>query len=369
MLGKLYALIIKEFIAIWQDKRGRIMLIAPPVFQFFIFTFAATLDVSNVTIGVLNNDSGLVSNEIIQRLQGTTIVKKIIYLERSEDIKETIDNQKALLVMQFDAQFSRNATAGLPAEVQISLDGRKSNSAQIVQGYISNIIENYNQELAYNLQLPPIKSYLVPRNWFNPNLIYTWFTISGLIATLSMLTSLNLTAMSIAREKELGNFDQLLVSPLTPFEILVGKIIPPFIVGFVSAMLMLTLGILVLSLPINGNIFLIFAGLSVFILAIQGIGIFISSLINNQQQAILGVFVFITPCITLSGFATPIESMPVPVQWFTIINPLKYILIIIRGVCFKDMPADEIWYNIYPMILIAIVTLSVSTLLFRKKII
>lgn len=367
MLKRLRALIIKEFISIWQDKRTRITLIIPPLIQFFIFTFAATLDVNNVSLGILNHDTGHASIELIERLQGSTIFKKIVNLESNEEIAKVMDRQEVLLVIQFDDQFSRNVNAGEIANIQVILDGRKSNTAQIVQGYINAIAERYNQELAKTYNRPLIKSVIIQRNWFNPNLIYTWFTISGLVGTLSLIGSLSFTALSIAREREVGTLDQLLVSPMTPFEILLGKIIPPLIIGFLQASSILTLGIVTLGLPLQGSVPLLFLSMFIFILAIEGVGIVISSICKTQQQATLGVFMFMTPAVAISGFATPVASMPQWLQWIAMVNPLKYFLIIIRGICFKAMPHDEIWRNIGPMVLIAIGTLCLSMLFFKRK--
>ncbi len=367
MFRRILALMVKEFISIWQDKRTRVTLFVPPLMQFFVFTFAATLDVNNVSLGILNHDSGQASFELIQRLKGSPIFKKIIYLESNEEIAKVMDMQKVLLVMQFDEQFSRNVNSGQIANIQMILDGRKSNSAQIVSGYITMIAENYNADLSRTFNRPPLRSTIIQRNWYNDNLTYSWFTISGLVGSLSMIASLSFTSLSIAREKEMGTFEQLLVSPMTPLEIILGKIIPPFIVGYTQAALMLGLGVITLGLPIEGNLFYLFLAMFLFILAIEGIGIIISCITKTQQQALLGVFMFITPAVSLSGFATPIDSMPVWMQWVTTINPLKYFLIIIRGVCFKAMPADEIWRNIGPMVLIAMTTLSISMMYFRKQ--
>jgi ABC-2 type transport system permease protein len=368
MIKRILAVIVKEYISIWEDKRTRITLFVPPIIQFFVFTFAATLDVNNVSLGILNHDNGEVSFELIQRLKGSSIFKKIINLESNEEIAKVIDMQKVLLVLQFDNEFSKKVNSGEIANIQAILDGRKSNTAQIVQGYISQIAERYNQELAVRYHRTPLKSSIVPRNWYNVNLTYSWFTISGLVGTLSMIASLSFTSLSIAREKEMGTFEQLLVSPITPIEIILGKIIPPFIIGVTEASFMLCLGVFILGLPVEGNLFYLFLAMFIFILSIEGIGIFISSITKTQQQATLGIFLFITPAVALSGFATPVDSMPKFMQWITILDPLKYFLIVIRGVCFKAMPPGEIWKNIGPMVLIALSTLSISMLFFRKQI-
>jgi ABC-2 type transport system permease protein len=328
MLNRLVALIIKELIGVWRDPKSRLTLLLPPLIQLFVFTFAATLDVKNVPIGIFNQDNGEQSKELILRFRGSPTFKHIIYLQSQKEIAPFIDNQKGVMVLSFDEQFSRNLEAGKPAIIQLILDGRKSNTAQIVAGYTSTIIDQFNHDFASLARIQQPNVHLFPRNWFNPNLLYYWYNIPSLVATLSMLTCLVVTSISVARERELGTFDQLLVSPLSPVEILIGKIIPGIIVGMLEGALMLTAGILIFNVPFRGSLFLFFFSLFFFISSAGGIGLFISSLCSTQQQAMLGTFVFMVPSVLLSGFATPIENMPGWLQPFTFLIPLRYMLVI-----------------------------------------
>ena len=231
MFARIHALIVKEFLAVWQDKKSRFVLVVPPIIQLFIFAFAATLDVTNASIGILNRDSGKEAYELTQRFQGSPIFKHVKYLKSDEEIKKAIDTQEVMMVIHIDEQFSRKVLSKQPATVQFILDGRKSNTAQIVEGYALSIVDQYNRELAAKMGQPSPNTYLVPRNWFNPNLIYTWFTVPGLIGILTTLLALLLTAQSVAREKELGTFEQLLVTPLTPTDILIGKTVPAIVLA------------------------------------------------------------------------------------------------------------------------------------------
>jgi ABC-2 type transport system permease protein len=367
MFKRVYPLIIKEFIAVWQDKRSRLMLIMPPMIQLFIFAFAATLEVKNISIAVLNRDYGKESYELVRRFQGSTYFKKINYINSPNQIREVIDNQKAIMVIQFDEQFSRNLLAGKPAEVQIILDGRKSNTAQIVLGYASKIIYQYNVERAQEEGFIFPKSVIIPRNWYNPNLEYIWFTVPGLVALLTMTTALLVTSLTIARERELGTFDQLLVSPLNSIDILLGKAIPGVIIGMGEGIIILLFAIFAFQIPFTGSILALFFALFVFVCSIIGVGLFLSSLCNTQQQALLAVFVFLSNAVTLSGFATPIENMPIWLQKITYINPLRFMLIIARGSFLKDLPWRDIITNLYPIIIVAIFNLSLAGWFFRKK--
>lgn len=367
MFQRLLALIIKEFIAVWQDKRSRMALIGPPIIQFFVFTFAATLDVQNITLGVLNNDFGYLSYDFIQNLKGSPKFQDFLYFENEKELEEAVDSQKVLAAIEIQEDFSKKIYSGQISDIIVIADGRKSNASQIVQGYIVDIAEKYNKALQKKFSAPNPRSELIPRNWYNPNLIYTWFTLSGLIGVLSMLTSISVTGLSISREKEMGTFEQLLVSPLNAWQILLGKAIPALIIGVLEGTFMLLAGIIFLDLPVRGNLLLLYPSMIIFIFSIVGIGLFISSISKTQQQSTMGIFLVLSPLIIMSGFATPVANMPVWLQQFAMLNPLKYFLIIVRGICLKDISTLTIFNNTWPMLLIAFVTLSIAAWFFRKQ--
>lgn len=364
---RIFSLIIKELLGIWRDPKTRISLLAPPLIQLFIFTFAATLDVKNVTMGVLNLDSGKQSFELIQRFYGSPTFTHVVHLKNNAEINSFLDHQRGIMVLYIDEQFSRNLESGKTAEVQLLLDGRKSNSSQIVAGYAQRIISQFNTDFDIQANIKEQNVQVVPRNWYNPNLLYYWYNIPSLVATLSMLTCLIVTSISVARERELGTFDQLLVSPLIPGEILLGKTIPGIIVGTLEGMLMLIFGIFVLGVPFTGSFLLFIISLFFFISAIAGVGLFISSLCSTQQQAMLGTFVIMVPSVMLSGFATPIENMPTWLQPVTFIVPLKYMLVISKGIFLKNIPPSVIFNNLWPLLLIGAFTLFAAGFLFRRR--
>lgn len=351
-----------------RDKKVRISILLPPIIQLFIFTFAATLDVKNVPIGILNRDAGEQGFYLVERFFGTQIFnKKITFLKGIEEIAPFIDNQKGIMVVSIDEQFSRNLDAGNPATVQLIFDGRKSNTAQIVSGYTAEIINRFNNDYTAQVAMKTQNVELVPRIWFNPNIYYFWYNIPCLVGVLSMLTCLVVTTQSVARERELGTFDQLLVSPLVPSEIVIGKIIPGIIIGLLEGALMFTIGTLVLGVPFTGSILLYFLSLLIFVTSISGIGLFISSLSATQQQAMLGTFVFMMPAVLLSGYATPIENMPTWLQPATSIIPLKFFLIISKGLFLKAMPARIVFDNIWPVLIIGFITIVGAGLFFRRR--
>lgn len=342
-------------------------ILVPPVIQLIIFTFAATLDVKNVSIGILNRDKGEKGFELIQRFRGSPTFSHIHHLQSMEEVAPFLDNQRGDLVLSLDEQFSRLLDAGKPAFVQLILDGRKSNTSQIVAGYAQVILDQFNRDFTAQAGIKQQNVELILRNWFNPNLLYYWYNIPCLVSILSMLTALIVTSLSVARERELGTFDQLLVSPLQPIEILMGKMIPGVIVGVAEAFIILAVGVLVFSVPFTGSLSLLVLSLIVFVISIVGVGLFISSLCATQQQAILGTFIFMTPAVLLSGYATPIENMPSWLQPATFLIPLRYMLVISKGIFLKAMPAAIILQTIWPMGIISLFTLSAASFLFRRR--
>ncbi|MDF1814925.1 MAG: ABC transporter permease, partial [Verrucomicrobiales bacterium] len=348
----------KEFLVLLRDKRSRILLVAPTLLQMVIFSFAATLEVKNVTIGILNHDTGQASRELVERFRGSPTFRTIEFLESVDGISGIIDSQSAIIVMHIPGDFSRRVAAGRPAEVQFILDGRRSNAAQIVQGYALSIVNDFNGT-------QPVR--LVARNWFNPNLSYTWYTVPSLIGILATVNGLIVTGLSVARERELGTFEQLLVSPLSRFEILLGKTIPAYIIAWVEGVMILGVAVFVFRVPFNGSVILLIGGLSAFLFSIVSFGLLVSALANTQQQAVLGTFVFMIPAMIISGFASPVENMPDWLQLVAEANPLKHFLIIVKGVFLKDMSPALVAANTWPILVIAACTLVTAAALFRSR--
>jgi len=362
MAGRILALIVKELLALLRDKKARTVLIIPPLIQLFVFSFAATQEAKNLTLAVLDQDRGVHAVELEQRFAAASAFSTVLHLRTAAEVAPTIDRQRAIAVLWIPADFSRKLERGEPAAVQLILDGRKTNTTQLVGGYAARILARYRADRGH----PPAVT-LAVRNWFNPNLDFTWFTVPSLVCVLCTLIGLLVTGLSVAREREMGTFDQLLVSPLRPLEILAGKALPALLVGVVEGSLILLAATLVLRIPFSGSLLLLYGSMTVFLCAVIGIGLFISSLCATQQQAVLGTFVFMAPAMILSGFASPIENMPGWLQTLTLINPLRYFMVIVRGVFLKAMPAGAVWDRTWPMALIAVVTLSAAAWLFKRR--
>jgi ABC-2 type transport system permease protein len=364
---RLRALIVKELLAVLRDPKGRAILIGPPIVQLFVFAFAATLEVRNVDILVLNRDAGKWGYELMQRIDGAPSFRDITYVDNPAALHAGIDRQRAIAAVQIGPTFSRDIAAGVPADVQIILDGRRSNAAQIVAGYLNQIVNRMSADFGSETRTAATSINLVQRNWFNPNLNYQWFMVPNLVAVIALLMGIVVTALSIARERELGTFDQLMVSPLRTHEILIGKVIPPMLVGGFHTTVYIIAAVFIFGVPLEGSLIFLYGSALFYLLAVVGIGLFISAMSMTQQQAILGAFLFMVPAILLSGFATPIENMPDWLQPITAVNPLRYFLTIVRGVFLRDLPLEEVLRNTYPLVLIALATLSAAAWLFRSR--
>ena len=336
---RVVAMTIKELWALLRDPRARVTLIAPPILQLALFGFAATLEVKNIDLGVYDRDRGGYSQELIERLAGSPNVKRIVSLQlaaRTCATRSTTARSSA--VLSLDEHFSRDIAAGRPATVQAVYDGRRSNAAQIVNGYIGQIVGGFGAELK---SAPTAGTgdgaWTAVINWFNPNLDYMWFTMPSLIVTLAALSVLSVTGQSIARERELGTFDQLMVSPLRTWEILAGKTIPAVLLGAFNATVFLVLIPLLFHVPFRGSVILFYVALFCYLFALVGVGLFISILSRTQQQAFLGMFLAMVPLILLSGFTSPVDNMPTWLQVVAEVDPLKHFIIIVEGLFLKGM--------------------------------
>jgi len=367
MPTRLVTLIVKELLVVLLDPRSRFVLVAPPLVQLVIFAFAATLEVKRVPLVVFNHDEGACGLELVHRLEAAPTFESVKPVHSPTEMRAAIDEQRAIAAVQIGQSFSRDIVAGRPTDVQILLDGRRSNSAQIVASYITSIVGDYvadeSERSLHRISLPRV----VPRNWFNGNLTYEWFTLPGLIAIIAQLMGLIVTALSVARERELGTFDQLMVSPLRTYEILLGKTLPPLIIGLVNITLYVLVAVLIFGVPLRGSVLYLYGSAIFFLGSVVGVGLFISALSATQQQAILGAFLFIAPATILSGFATPIENMPAWLQPITLVNPLRHFLVITRGIFLKGMALDAVILNTAPLVAIAAVTLTASAWLFRSR--
>jgi len=368
MWMRIYALLIKEFLNLLKDKKSRFVLIGPPLIQLLVFSYAATYDLNQVPIAIYNEDAGIDSRDLIARFNGAPAFKVVLHISRHDQIVDALDSKEVLLMVHIGQHFSRDLlSAQHSAKVQILLDGRNSNTAQIALGYAQTVLTEFNLNWArqHHRPLPPAK--LEVRAWFNPNLESRWFIVPGIVGLLTLVVTCVVTALSVAREREQGTFDQLLVTPLSPLEILIGKAVPSLLIGVTEASFIIFMAVLWFEIPLLGSIASLYLGIVLFVFAVIGIGLMISSLAVTQQQGLLGAFLFIVPAVILSGYATPISNMPPWVQHFTLINPLRYFLIILRGIFLEGLPMNQLVDQYWPMAMIGLVSLGSSGWLFRRR--
>jgi len=362
-----WALVIKEFQMIWSDPKNRAMILLPPLLMLTVFAFAATFEVNSIAMVIYDKDDSPVSRALIDKIAHTPYVKHLYFVDNPQELQSKIDTEKAFAALTIPTDFAKKTYLGEAPTVQLILDGRKSNTAQVVGGYLTQILAAFQYETnGVETAQPPIKVRV--RNWFNPNLDYQWYIVISFMGVLISVMMLAITALSVAQEKELGTFDQVLVSPLKPFQILIGKTIPAIAVTYIDFSIMLVAGHFIFHIPAECGYLLIYACIFVFLLSIAGIGLFISTICNTQQQAIFGVFAFLAPTFLLSGFITPIENMPILLQKFSVINPLTYFFRLARGLFLKHIDLLTIWANVWPLLIIGICTLSFAAWFFNKRI-
>ncbi len=367
MWQRIFALVRKEFLALFKDPKSRLVLIVPPLIQLLVFGYAATYDLKQVPYAVYNEDGGQAARDLLARFRGAASFSQVAELHSENEIAPLVDVRKVLVVIHIGPRFSADLLAGRPAPLQVIIDGRNSNTAMIGLNYVRSVVDAFNDDwiAAHDLQGPPAR--LVTRAWFNPNLESRWFFIPGIIGMLTLVVTMLVTALTVAREREQGTFDQLLVTPLRPGEILLGKTVPGFVIGIVQATLILLVATLWFKVPFLGSLPAFYCGLALFLLSGVGAGLLISALSATQQQGLLGAFLFMVPAVILSGFATPIDNMPELVQTLTLIDPLRYFLIILRKVFLEGAGFDVLWPQFWPMALIGAGSMLLAGWLFRHR--
>ena len=390
MLQRLLAIVRKELITMLRDPRARMSLILPPIIQLFIFSSAATMEVKNIALAIVDLDRGPHATDVAERLRGSRSFTRLPRFASVAAARTALEREQVIGMLVLPSGFSPDLEAGRPASAQLLLDGRRSNAAQITAQYVSSVLAQEGTDLSgapanAGIAIAPDagaapaggavmmapaaapNAQVVIDNWFNPNLDYQWFMLPNLVGTLSLGVALMITALSVARERELGTFDQTLVSPATPIEIALGKLLPPLLVAVGQATLYLLIVTLLYGVPFRGNLLMFYAAVLTFAEACAGVGLFISSLVHTQQQAFLGAFAVLLPFALLSGFATPVENMPYWLQFVTDINPLAHMLRLMQGLFLKGASVASLAQDLVKLLEIALFTTAAAVLLFRRK--
>lgn len=368
-LHRILVLIRKELIAVLKDPRSRIILIMPVILQSLLFGYAATFDLDEVPYALLDSDRSGASSDFMAYIDGSGVFQRVKNLGSAAEIPDVIGRKEALLVIHIPANFERDLLSGMGASMQAITDGRNSNTGGTAGAYVGLAVERFNaQWLAQHagLRLPLT---IETRAWYNANLETRWNMIPSLVAALSMLQVLMLTALSVAREREQGTFDQLLVTPLRPTEIMIGKAVPPILIGLVQSSVILLVALFWFRIPFQGSFATLYFGLILFMSAAVGIGLALSAFSKTMQQAMLYTFVLLMPMMLLSGLTSAISNMPTLMQYITLGNPLRYAIEMVQRVYLEGAGIAVVYNDMWPLVVIAAITLPVAVWLFRHRLV
>ena len=364
----------KEFIQIFRDPRMRMIIIVVPMIQLFVFAYAATTDVVNIPAAVMDRDNTPASRELVSRFLSSGHFKVREYVSDEERVTDLLDRGAVSLVIRINSGFERKLKSGRTPQVQVLVDGTDSNTGGIVLQYGARIVAEYSRKVAEENArtigapggtIPGVT--LLSRAWFNPNLKSRIYFIPGLMTILVTLISLLLTGMAVVREKEMGTMEQVIVTPITRMEFILGKTLPFAIIGYLDMAIVTLVAMLWFKLPLRGSPLLIALGLFCYLLCTISIGLFISTVSETQQQALMSTFLFMFPATLLSGFMFPIENMPEPVQWLTCINPMRYYLAILRAEFLKGIGIEYLWREYISLVVLGCIMMTVTLLRFKKR--
>lgn len=374
MFDRLRVMLMKEFLELRRDRWAMFRLIVPLLIQVVVFGYAATFTVNRVATCVLDLDHSQASRGLVSHFVATGRFDVIDVAATQRQITRDLDTGRATVAIVIHAGFEQYLYSGRTAPLQVSVDGTNSNTALIALGYVSQIVAQFQAEQMANTW--PARAAVASRGasvslqerpWFNAGLEDRWFFIPGVIGTLTLVQVVSLTAFAVVREREVGTLEQIMVSPIRPVEFIIGKALPFFLIGLAEVALITIFGVLWFHIPFVGSPMVMLLGASLFLLAAIGLGLLLSTLSRTQQQAFALNFFLVNPFFILSGFAFPIAAMPRVLQWFTLINPLRYFLVIIRAEFLKGVGVGVLWPDLSALALLAVVMLTGSVLRFSKS--
>jgi ABC-2 type transport system permease protein len=374
MFQKIRYVFVKELIQTLRDKRMRYLLIGPPILQLIIFGYAANLDVKHIRTAIRDLDRSVESRDLIGRFGSSKYFDIVSFPNTPKEVKDLINEGNVTVSIEIPTDFSRKMKKGDTATVQIILDGTDSNTAMIALGYANQILSGFStQVLVKRLNRAGMIGFeeagveLQQRIWFNPNLESRVFYVPGVIASIAFLIPIILTAQAIVREREIGTLEQIMVTPIRSWELMLGKTLPFALFGLFDVMMIALIGVFWFEVPLRGNPLVLLLGAVLFLMSSVAIGLFISTICTTQQQAQISTFFFSMPAFTLSGFAFPIENMPEWIQYLTYVNPLRYFLVIVRGVFLKANGLDILWPQMVALAILGGLMIVLSSLRFQKR--
>jgi drug efflux transport system permease protein len=381
MLERIGVILQKEFRQAFRDPRMRILLFLPPLVQLILFGYAVNLDVENTRMAWMDQDRTPESRELLAAFQGSIRFQVVAAPRRDDDVRRLMDGGKVQLVIRVLPGFARDLARGRTVPIQVLVDGTNSNTASLVRGYADQIIYDFSAKALDNQMEQRIVTKVdgspasreIPglearsRVWFNPDLESRNYFVPGVVANIIFTVTLMLTALAIVREKEIGTMEQLMVTPIRPLELMIGKMLPFAVVGLVDVVLITSAAVLIFRIPFRGSAWLLMGCSILLLLTSLGAGLFMSTISQTQQQAVMASFFFALPVFMLSGFAFPIRNMPVVVQYLTYLNPLRYFVEIVRGIFLKGTGLAVLWPQMLALAVYGTGVVWLSAVRFYKK--
>jgi len=363
----------KEFLQLRRDRRLLPILFMAPVIQLFFLGYAATTDLTDVPVVVCDLDGSSESRDLVSSFSASGAFVPRYYVESPAQLDRYLDENLADLAVVVPRDFGRRLTDGEGAAVQVFVDGSQTN-AVIALSQLSSAVEQFAQGLVVERLLRTGVQFARPevvaetRVWYNPDLTSRNFMVPAVLALILMVITTIVTSMAIVREKETGTIEQIIVTPIRPWQLVVGKLVPFAMVGFVEISLVVTVAVFWFRVPLRGNVALLFVLSALFLLTTEGIGLFVSTVSHTQQQAMMtAVFFIMMPMILLSGFVFPIDDMPRAVQYLTYLMPLRYFLVIVRGVFLKGVGLDVLWPQVLALTAFGAAILGLAVMRFQKR--
>ncbi len=360
----------KEFLELRQDPKLFAIVIVAPILQLTMLGYAATTDVKNVPVVVVDQDRSAESRELVSRFEGSANFVIVGSGSSTQEVDAYLDEGRAWMALDIPADYGERVRRGEPATIQVVADGTDANSTNVALGYAGTLVAGYARELAAQEGRAPAAPLVGSdiRVWFNPRLESRDFMIPGILALLLLVVTTNLSSMAIVREKELGTLEQLNVTPIARWELIVGKLLPYAVLGMVDVLLVIAVALGWFQVPLRGSILLLLAMCGVYLMTTLGLGLFVSSISKTQQQAMITTsFFFLLPMVFLSGFIFPIENMPDAIQPFTYLIPLRYFLVILRGIFLKGVGLETFWPDALALFAWGAVILVLATLRSSKR--
>jgi len=363
---RVFEMVRKEFLEVLRDSRLRRVIFVAPLIQLMVFGYAVSTDVRQTRTFLVDLDRTATSRELAEAFTASGYFRIVGRSSRPADLVEALDAGRAVVGLEIPARFTRDLESGRGARIQILLDGSNSNMATVAGGYAERIVQAYGERHAAGRPAAAID--LRDRAWFNPDLSSRNYNVPAVVGSLILLVCLLLTSLAVVREREIGTLEQLMVSPLTPLELIAGKTIPFALIGLFDLTLVTTVALLWFHVPFQGNLVLLLAGSVLYLLSALGLGLLISTSCSTQQEAFMATFLVFMPALLLSGFMFPVSSMPQVFQWLTLLNPVRHYLVIVRGLFLKGAGFVALWPELLALLVLGVGLLSFATTRFRKTV-